>query len=117
MMVIKVIAVLCVIATSIYFALRDAAVTLPSSWQFLTIDTKGNLKISNRRGQIFKPELADNCFISKQLIILNFQRKGLRLVMPPVISFTNLENTDDLRRLRVWLRWGKPSARRKKTQS
>lgn len=109
MMVIKVTVILCVILSSIYFCLRDALLMLPNSWQFLDIDTKGNLKIVSRRGQLFEPILADSSFIHNHMILLNFKRRGFKLALPPAILFTTKENADNLRRLRVWLRWGKPS--------
>jgi hypothetical protein len=39
--------------------------------------------------------------------VLNFERKGFKLALPPVILLPNAAHADELRRLRVWLRWFK----------
>lgn len=102
---IKCIGILLVVATSIYFILRDALHVLPWSWQVLELDTKGRLTLIDRRERKFQPTLAENTFIDTKLTILNFKRKRARLALPPVIFLFKQANTDDLRRLRVWLRW------------
>lgn len=96
-----------VVASSIYFILRDALLMLPWSWQVLELDTKGQLTVVDRRGQKFQPALAENTFIHTKLLILNFKREGSKLALPPVIFLFTQANTDNLRRLRVWLRWAK----------
>ena len=109
MPMLKLAMILCVIFSSIYFSLRDALLMLPNSWQFLDIDTKGQMIISNRCKQLFKPVLADSTFINSHMVLLNFKSNGFKLALPPVILFTTHDNADNLRQLRVWLRWGKPA--------
>jgi len=94
-----------ILVSSAYFILRDALLLLPSSWQTLEVDSKGELSISNKKGQKFEPTLAESTFIHANLTILNFKRNGFRLALSPIILFSNTENADALRRLRVWLRW------------
>jgi hypothetical protein len=96
-----------IIISTLYFIFCDALLMLPWSWQMLDVDTKGKLTITNRRGQQFQPELNANTFIHEKMIILNFKRRRLQLALPPVILFTIAENANELRRLRVWLRWFK----------
>jgi hypothetical protein len=96
-----------IIASSIYFILRDALLLLPWSWQSIEVNCRGELSMTNKRGHKFQPALASNCFIQANLIILNFKRKEFKFALPPVILFANVENTDELRRLRIWLRWFK----------
>ena len=107
MLAFKLVMILCIIVTSIYFILRDALLLLPNSWQFLDVDTKVQLTISNQRKQSFSPVLADSSFIHNRMIVLNFKRGGFELALPPIILFATHENANNLRRLRVWLRWGK----------
>ena len=107
--VFKLVMILCILASSIYFILRDALLMLPNSWQFLDIDTKGELTITNRCKQLLSPILADTSFIHNQLVILNFKSSGFKFSLPPIILFTTYDNANSLRRLRVWLRWGKPA--------
>ncbi len=104
---IKFVGILLVVATSIYFILRDVLLMLPWSWQVLELDTKGQLTLIDRCGKKFQPALADNTFIHTKLMILNFKREGAKLALAPVIFLFAQTNTDELRRLRVWLRWGK----------
>jgi hypothetical protein len=73
----------------------------------IDVDGKGQLTITNKRGQQFQPVLAANCFIHANVTILNFKRNGFRLALPPMILFTSVENNNELRRVRVWLRWFK----------
>ena len=109
MLMFKLAMILCVIASSIYFSLRDALLMLPNSWQFLDIDTKCQLIMSNQRKQSFKLLLADSTFINSRMVLLNFKSSGFKLALPPIILFTTHDNANNLRRLRIWLRWGKPA--------
>lgn len=104
---IKLMTILCVVASSLYFILRDALLMLPWSWQMLELDTKGRLMMTNQRGQQLQPVLADHTFIHAKLTILNFKRDGIGFGLPPLILFANQANVDEVRRLRVWLRWAK----------
>jgi hypothetical protein len=106
---IKFVVILLVLASSAYFILRDALLMLPWSWKVLDVDSKGQLKMTNQRGQQLQPALAEHTFIHTQLIILNFRREGINLALTPAIFLFNHANTDNSRRLRVWLRWAKHS--------
>lgn len=109
MLMFKLAMILCVIASNIYFSLRDALLMLPSSWQFLDVDTQGELTMTNQRSQSFNPMLADSSFIHTKVTLLNFKRSAFKLGLPPAVLFTQRKNANELRRLRVWLRWGKPN--------
>lgn len=100
-------AVLLVIASSVYFTLRDILHILPWSWQVAELDSKGQLSLTNRRGQQFQPALANSTLMHPILTILNFKRKGISLALPPVILLETLANKDAVRQLRIWLRWAK----------
>ena len=102
--------ILLIMLSSGYYILRDALLLLPASWQALEVNAKGQLRLINKRGQQFEPALANNTFIHARVTVLNFKRNGFWLALPPVILFTSTENENELRRLRVWLRWGKPNA-------
>lgn len=109
---IKLLIIALIVLSSAYFMLRDALLLLPWSWQKLEVNNKGELSISNRRGQQFQPALAASTFIHAACSLLNFQRSecklgGFKLALPPVILFEYANNRDELRRLRVWLRWFK----------
>ncbi|MBC7755329.1 MAG: hypothetical protein H7Z20_01555 [Bdellovibrio sp.] len=96
-----------ILLSSAYYIARDALLLLPWSWQTLEVNTKGELTISNKRGQQFQPALASSTFIHAAGTLLNVKGNGLKLALPPIILMTNANNRDELRRLRVWLRWFK----------
>ena len=102
---IKVVIIALILASSTYFILRDALLLLPWSWQSVDVNSKGALTITNKHGQQFQPTLAPSTFIHAACTILNFKRKSFRFVSPAVILFANTNNRDELRRLRLWLRW------------
>ena len=103
----KLLIITLILLTSTYFICRDALLMLPWSWQSVTVDSKGELTITNKRGEQFQPALGSNTFIHADFTILNFKRNGFKLVLPAVILFSSAENENELRRLRVWLRWFK----------
>ena len=98
---IKLVLIALVIISTIYFVLRDVLLRLPNSWKIVEVSSQGVLKLTNNRGENFEPKLAASSLNHGFVTILNV--KNWRL--PPVILFTNAENNDELRKLRVWLRW------------
>ena len=109
-----------IVVSSIYFIVRDALLMLPWSWKVLEVDHNGELTIVNQGGQQFQPALAASCFIHEACTILNFKGSGFkfnglkyhgfkynvfRLGLQPVILFSRSKNDNEIRRLRVWLRW------------
>ena len=103
----KLVIITLILLTSVYFILRDALLMLPWSWQVVEVNNKGELTIFDQRGQKFQPTLASSSFIHAACTILNFKRVGFKLALAPVILVTSTENANNLRRLRVWLRWFK----------
>lgn len=101
-----------IMASTLYFILRDALLLLPWSWQIIEVDVKGVLTLTNKRQQQFKPQLAASSFTHQYLTILNCKRDGLKRALPPVLllpgfseSLINqFEANDSLRRMRVWMR-------------
>ena len=103
----KLLIITLILLTSAYFIYRDALLMLPWSWQSVAVDSKGELTITNKRGEQFQPALCSNTFIHAACTILNFKRVGFKLALLPAIIMTSAENENELRRLRVWLRWFK----------
>lgn len=110
-LMIKLAAIFLIMISSGYLIWRDALLMLPWSWQILDVNAKGELSITNNHGELFQPALAINSFIHANLVILNFKRNGFKFAPAPVIVWVNQENEHELRRLRVWLRWFKHSAK------
>ena len=107
LLAVKLVIIVLILASSVYFILRDALLVLPWSWQMVEVDNKGELTIINKRGQQFQPALASSTFIHAASIMLNFKRNVFRFGLQPIILFSNSENENELRRLRAWLRWFK----------
>jgi hypothetical protein len=103
----KLLIIALILLTSLYFIVRDALLMLPWSWQMVDVDSKGELTMTNKRGEQFQPALSSSTFIHAACTILNFKRDGFKLALAPVILFSSAESEDELRRLRVWLRWFK----------
>ena len=110
-LMIKLATIFLIMISSGYLIWRDALLMLPWSWQILDVNAKGELSITNNRGEVFQPALAINSFIHTKLVILNFKRNGFKFAPAPVIVWVSQENEHELRRLRVWLRWFKHSAK------
>ena len=100
---IKLVLIGLVVISTVYFVLRDVLLRLPNSWKRIEVSSQGGLKLTNHRGESFEATLADSTLMHGFVTILNF--KNWRL--PPVIIFTNPANQEELRKLRVWLRWWK----------
>jgi hypothetical protein len=75
--------------------------------EIINVDNKGALTLINKSGQKFQLAPAPSSFIHAACSVLNIERKGFDFALPAVILFSNKENTDELRRLRIWLRWFK----------
>ena len=103
----KLLIIALILVSSAYFIMRDALLMLPWSWKTIDVDNTGGLKITNKRGQVFQPTLAPSSFIHAACTILNFKRDGFKLALTPVILFSSAESENEVRRLRVWLRWFK----------
>ena len=109
---IKLLIITLILVSSAYYIVRDALLMLPWSWKIVEVDHTGELTIINQRGQQFQPALVASCFIHEACTILNFKGHGfkynvLRLGLQPIILFNNSKNDNELRHLRVWLRWFK----------
>lgn len=103
----KLVIIALILVSSAYFIMRDALLMLPWSWQSVAVDSKGELTITNKRSQQFQPTLGSSTFIHAAFTILNFKREGIKFALTPVILMANAESENELRRLRVWLRWFK----------
>ena len=101
---VKVFATLLIIATTVYFILRDALLMLPWSWHLLEVDVTGVLKLTSKERLVIKPQLADTTFTHQYLTILNFKRVGWSRLIPPVLLLNDCQDKNAVRQLRVWIR-------------
>lgn len=111
LLAIKLAAMSVVLLSSVYYSLRDALLLLPWSWQSLEVNSKAQLIVINKRGRAFLPALHESTFVHAKLCILNFKSEPFKLGLPPVVLLSNAQNLDEIRRLRVWLKWTKSKGR------
>jgi hypothetical protein len=106
---IKLLLMMIIVFSTLYFILRDGLLALPWSWQQVQVSSLGELRLINQQGQQFKPSLQASTFIHPQLVILNTKtrnpKKWFNFSLPPVIVFPS--NDQQHRQLRVWLKWWK----------
>lgn len=94
-----------VMGSTVYFVLRDALLRLPQSWKTLSINTRGELEMVNRRGERFHPTLTADTFVHPYLTILQIDRSELQFDLPPLVLMAAQTERQQLRRLHVWLHW------------
>lgn len=108
---IKFVMILVVLFSTTYYILRDALHLLPWSWQRVEVSSLGQLRLTNKRGEQFMPELDASSFIHPYLIILNMKKPPLRhwlsTVTLPALILCAEPQCQQQRQLRVWLRWWK----------
>lgn len=100
-----------IIFSTIYYTLRDALLLLPWSWYRIEVSSVGLLRLTNKQGQQFNPELNPTSFIHPLLVILNVKQIESKQTLfagslPAVVLFM-LPTCQQHRQLRVWLRWWK----------
>ena len=96
---------LLVIGSTGYYILRDALLYLPWSWQLIQVNSRGEITVTNKKGKQFKPRLCANSFIHEYLTILNFTQVSFKNNTPSIVLLNFKQ--DEIRKLRVWLRWFK----------
>jgi toxin CptA len=94
-----------VIAAALGWSLRSRALLrLASAIVALEITAAGQISFLTRRGTSHACELLGTSYVSPRLTILNLQARGCRLARHVLLVPDNVD-TQDFRRLRIWLRW------------
>jgi hypothetical protein len=97
-----------IIISTTYYSLRDALSLLPWSWKRVEVSVTGELRLTNQRGEQFKPNIAPTSFVHSRMVIINSQRTTDTQywfgALPPLIMLSN-NHEETHRQLRVWLRW------------
>lgn len=106
------------LATTVYYVLRDGVRTLPGAWRHLHVSAQGELRLINRAGQACSPKLAGSSWVHPWLTVLHFENPAddafwandafWQPGLPPVILLV-CADVEACRRLRVWLRWWRHS--------
>lgn len=117
---------------TVFHILRDALRQLPSAWQYVQVDNKGELVLISNNGKRFKAIVKSSSYVSTYLTIILFEKLSIveedaekhqftvsnkllvwikslitKLFMQkiPMVILPKNANVDDIRRLRVWLLW------------
>lgn len=95
-----------VIIATIYYVMRDVLLCLPYSWHQVLLSHHGKLTLINRSGVAFTPVLAASTVNHPWLTVLNFKRSTrLGWHGALMLSPSQVDDIDQFRRLRVWLKW------------
>ena len=94
------------LAVSLVTALRRTALLLaPDSVIAIEIGSDGTLSIQTRRGsRISECEVLANTYVAAFLAIINLREPETRALRHVVLLRDSIDS-EDFRRLRVWLRW------------
>lgn len=97
------------IVTAVVWSFRQclgevALLRAPGAIVAVTISRDGKVLCRSRSGAWLEYELLPSSFVSHRLTILNLRVRGSRHARHVVLCGDNTD-ADDLRRLRVWLRW------------
>jgi hypothetical protein len=96
---------------AIYVMAGDALLLLPWSPVALHVNTKNQLNIITKDGQrLIDVSLSGDSIVTPWLTIVQFKPKGAtylqRLLSRPLLILPDSTDAQNLRRLRVWMRWG-----------
>lgn len=101
--------VLLIIACSAHAILYHGLKCLPASIVSIRVDIKNELYILQRNGNELQVKVAANTTVTPYLIVLNVNSVSSegwkRLIRNSIVILPDHVKADDLRRLRVWLKW------------
>ena len=109
LLALKFLACFVIIAATAYAIAQHAWLILPGSCRMLELDAQGNLQWLCHDGTRQDAVVLPDSFVSARLTVLNVKigRKRKSVLLTP-----DRTEAEALRRLRVWLRWGRHDWRR-----
>lgn len=104
----KLLVLLVVIAFSCYSLLYHSLLRMPGSIVSLSVNVKNELHLLRKDGQKLHVEIASNTTVTPYLMILNyhFKQPNKWILNRSIILMPDNADSEALRQLRVWLRWG-----------
>jgi len=105
--IVKILSLIIVVICFTYVVLRDVLLYLPWSWHVISVTSIGELRLKNKRNQIFKIQLLPSTFNHPVLMVLNFKRTPFLLGWRCSVMLTpwQVDDVQAFRRLRIWLKW------------
>ena len=83
---------------TVFYVLRDALRQLPSAWQHIQVDNKGELVLTSIDGKRFKAIVKSSSYVSAYLTIMLFE--GLSLIVDDAVEHQSATST----KLIVWIK-------------
>ena len=90
---------------AVYFIRRDVLLALPHSWQSVTLNSKDEIVMTQKNGQRFLCQVLPDSVVFPHLTVLRLKMNG-RFWPRSLILLAGSADADELRRWRIWLRWG-----------
>jgi len=87
----------------------DVLLRLPASIIALEVTAKGELRCATRAGEWHAATVLGSSTVTPWLTVLNLKLEDRRFARHVVLTPDRVA-AEDFRRLRVWLKWGSPSA-------
>lgn len=105
----RVLLVLAVLVSTGYAIAHQALRRMPWSIDALEIGADGSLRVHLPRRGWREAQVLDSSYVTPWLVVMHLQVDGVRL-MQPVTIIGDMADPDALRRLRVWMKWGRAHA-------
>lgn len=103
----KMLAITMILGTAVYTVSWKAWLRLPWSYVGLRINSKNELQLSCRNGQLVAVQVADSSVVTPYLTVIRIKKSPTFLHSKAIILLPDhIANQDAYRELRVWLRWG-----------
>lgn len=104
---VKILASMSVMVLVLYIILRDALLALPWSWQLIRVSATGEVELVTRKQQAYRAVLEPTSVCHPWLVVLHFNQLGRGAGYQSSIYLTpfRVQNSQQLRRLRMWMRW------------
>lgn len=96
-----------IIIATMYSVMRDVLLCLPWSWRQVVLSSQGKLTLVNASLDVFTPQLKASSVNHPLLTVLHFKRGTKRFGWQTSLMLTPslVQDADQFRRLRVWLKW------------
>lgn len=98
-------AIALIAAATLYHVLRDALLRIPHAIIAIEVGSQGEFRFQARNGGWLEATVRGDSFVTPWLIVLNLRVEDERLTRRALL-LSDSGDTEMLRRLRVWLRWG-----------
>ncbi|MBA3695677.1 MAG: hypothetical protein H0W85_02665 [Methylotenera sp.] len=106
---IKLLVLLVVVVFSSYTILYHGLLRMPGSIVSLSVNVKNELHLLRKDGKQLLVDVASNTTVTPYLVVLNYHHKSSSKLAfnSSIIVMPDNADSESMRAMRVWLRWGK----------